>query len=1102
MVAVRTGRLLLRLVLVIAAVLAVTLAGLWGALTYRPQALVPALEWGALRFLDAELRVATLGPLHLGKDASLQASGISVANPAWAGNEPLLSIGQLRVTVHLPSLRGGGSIIVRELDASAVQLDLQAPADGLPNWAFPWWSSDPGIDNDEVLLPVVFEHAELTDVNLRYRDPDRDVNAAITRLALQRDETTGLSRAAIDGRVNDLPLEGDGLVGPTTALQTGRDLSLDLDLRLATLEIAVSGAIEDTLSLAGADLVLHMQAPRARPLLDLLGLEEVRDGSLSFDGRLADARPGVRIEAVGQLAEFDLGVRGAIDKPRELDGVDLALRVGGPSLAEAGAIFGLQGFRPVPFDVSGRVQRRGTVLRLEEGVARADRGELRVTGVLPNFPSIDGWDARIVGQAVNLGVLGALAGIADMPALYCEIDGRLSSDDRGTELLQLSVIEGDLSVDLGGVVGLAPDFDETDLDARIAGGDLRRVGALLGLEALPETPFELTGQLLRQPDAWRVAGWRLAVEGLVAEASARLDRLVSPGSATGELRVAAADLPAILRELGADVELAAPMPLDVQAEVLLEDAALAFHALRGQLGEIALSGSGRLSTRADLAGSRLQLEGRGDSLGQALAAYVDAELQETPFRLSLDATYHAPLVELQNLQLEVGRNRLSGQLQLASGQGGEVARGTLSLSGASSRELLALAGLEQEQLEGPYSGTADVELGRDSLRLSNLALVGPENDLAGSLALQRGAVPRLDLDLRSEQLFLPFLWPEPEEPDTGAATQSGLAEPPSRKQLADRVIPDSPLPLDWLARIEGRWQYRVARAMASQELAARIAFDAEVSGGRLTTRELSWEGPVSTGWMDLAIDASQPQRAVELVLASHRLPLLWMLAGGEVPRQEAYYRARLAAQGANYRQLAASLEGAMLFRNSGARVSNRGLDLILGDVLGTILDRLNPVTQTQEFTEMECGVGAFRARDGLVSVTPGLVMRLDAVDIVSQGQLDLNSEALDITFNTRSRKGIGISAGKAITPYLKLAGNLAHPWITLDPEAVAISGTVAVATGGVSILAESLYDRWIRTAKSPCKELFKQLRREPDYQALIGLPGPWVDSPDEGAFNQ
>ena len=49
--------------------------------------------------------------------------------------------------------------------------------------------------------------------------------------------------------------------------------------------------VGDDTQLEGADLALEVSAPRSRPLLDLLGLEEVRDGLLvsvgDIDTRLA-----------------------------------------------------------------------------------------------------------------------------------------------------------------------------------------------------------------------------------------------------------------------------------------------------------------------------------------------------------------------------------------------------------------------------------------------------------------------------------------------------------------------------------------------------------------------------------------------------------------------------------------------------------------------------------------------------------------------------------------------------------------------------------------------------------------------------------------------
>ena len=158
----------------------------------------------------------------------------------------------------------------------------------------------------------------------------------------------------------------------------------------------------------------------------------------------------------------------------------------------------------------------------------------------------------------------------------------------------------------------------------------------------------------------------------------------------------------------------------------------------------------------------------------------------------------------------------------------------------------------------------------------------------------------------------------------------------------------------------------------------------------------------------------------------------------------------------------------------------------MGDLLAEIIDRLNPTTAARTHSEVECSAGAVIVTDGLVEVVPGLILRNDKLDFVSAGSINLNNEAIDLAFSTRSRKGIGFSAGRTLTNYIKLGGTLANPRITLDPRGAAISGSAAIATAGWSILAESMWDRWVLTAGDPCKRLIKKARddKKRDYESL------------------
>lgn len=69
---------------------------------------------------------------------------------------------------------------------------------------------------------------------------------------------------------------------------------------------------------------------------------------------------------------------------------------------------------------------------------------------------------------------------------------------------------------------------------------------------------------------------------------------------------------------------------------------------------------------------------------------------------------------------------------------------------------------------------------------------------------------------------------------------------------------------------------------------------------------------------------------------------------------------------------------------------------------------------------------------------------------------------------------------------------MANPSLALDPKGVALSGGAAVATAGLSILAEGLWDRWIATAKNPCEGLITKISKEDKkaYRTLLAVPSP------------
>ncbi|NIQ96432.1 MAG: hypothetical protein GWN87_21230, partial [Desulfuromonadales bacterium] len=90
-------------------------------------------------------------------------------------------------------------------------------------------------------------------------------------------------------------------------------------------------------------------------------------------------------------------------------------------------------------------------------------------------------------------------------------------------------------------------------------------------------------------------------------------------------------------------------------------------------------------------------------------------------------------------------------------------------------------------------------------------------------------------------------------------------------------------------------------------------------------------------------------------------------------------------------------------------------------------------------TELECGVARVALGDGRAVVDPVIVQTRELV-VTSGGKVNLETEKIDLQFNTRPRKGIGLSASVVINPFIRVGGTLSQPTLAFDAVDTAISG--------------------------------------------------------------
>ena len=161
--------------------------------------------------------------------------------------------------------------------------------------------------------------------------------------------------------------------------------------------------------------------------------------------------------------------------------------------------------------------------------------------------------------------------------------------------------------------------------------------------------------------------------------------------------------------------------------------------------------------------------------------------------------------------------------------------------------------------------------------------------------------------------------------------------------------------------------------------------------------------------------------------------------------------------GSSPRQMASGANGQLLLTQGAGRTKSGFIGAFGGGVLGQLAQKLNPFAKDDPYMKLDCTIARADIVNGKVTVKP-MLLQTEKVTITAHGTIDLHTEKLSLDFNTRPRKGIGVSPGMFTNPFIRLEGTLTSPQIGVGAKGVA-SGAVAAATGGASVVAGGVVDR-------------------------------------------
>ena len=372
----------------------------------------------------------------------------------------------------------------------------------------------------------------------------------------------------------------------------------------------------------------------------------------------------------------------------------------------------------------------------------------------------------------------------------------------------------------------------------------------------------------------------------------------------------------------------------------------------------------------------------------------------------------------------------------------------------------------------PFKASVKASLTPEQLVLDAINATFGESDVAGALDVAMGNKGAISGKLSSKRLDLtPFAAGE------AKGDKAGKSAPEAQQDKAESqyVFVEEPLPLEALNKTDVDIDADIGRLTLDKIVLLDVATALELKDGNLHFKNRFAEPGGGTSASDIVLTTAGG--AAELGVNVNMRDLHLNLLSGDIKDKSLVppigVTLDLKSRGGTPRALASSTDGRVLLTAGKGQIENNLLATVSGDVFAKLFSALNPYSKTDPFTTTDCTIVALNISDGMADIA-GLYSQGDKVKVVGGGDIDLNTEALNIEFNTKPRKGVGVSADMFVTPFVKLKGTLANPSVGLDKK----GALLAVGTGGLSVLAQAAVDR-IAGEKDNCAKVLEEVGDHP-----------------------
>ncbi len=613
-------------------------------------------------------------------------------------------------------------------------------------------------------------------------------------------------------------------------------------------------------------------------------------------------------------------------------------------------------------------------------------------------------------------------------------------------------------VSVRGLIGWAEATEKTAISVTAQSQNLQATLApwVSQTQFLPDLPAVAEAQLaFTSPDVMKIERAMLTADQNVAAFAGDISLQDTEPSISGFLDVS---VPVFQKLFPA---LAVPQrydrPLNFSGDVIWKPGVIALDVADNRLryGSITADGQLSLDLIEGTAGFDLQAS-TPDARDYLPAAERGPDTPLMPMTATVIGDWNAHQVRVEALRIN------SAELQIESAGLLELSSEAFSDSHLDAVISIARLDLLKEWLDFPFPDqnlqiTADIDSREGALVVDTLTLLSGESDLSVKGAAVRASGLQVKLNVSGRRLNL--------DPWLAALREGESAMPEQDAGLADnqRVLPDYPTSTQWLRDVVVNTELSIAELVGLPRPVFNVRGELNISEQGIVIPHFSAENERSGGATLTGSLLSNQGAAPQLDIAIEGINLVMGIPKApseDVDSLPSYeFKSKLTGAGNTTRELASSLEGYLNVVMGSGKVLNAGFDRLTNSFLQELAQVLNPLQSQRDVTSINCAAAFVTSEAGKLSGKPAVVVDTPDVKIFSNITLDLGTERIKAKFKTVPQKGLGLSVSSVINPYVEVSGTLSDPKIMVDPANTVVGGSLAVMTGGLSILAQNVVER-------------------------------------------